>query len=142
MARRTAIVACIFLAYSSSNALADCACLKIGAGFCVPDPTCSAAVRQSIDKVGIDAGKVLNELKQVGKNATVDVINKATDDVNLAIKKSVQDVRNTAQPYRRLRILETGYSQLPELGREEAGYGLYSYAVLSSTDTDRSAAFL
>ena len=32
----------------------------------------------------------------------------------------------------RLRILETGYSHLSELGREERGYGLYSYAILPS----------
>jgi hypothetical protein len=155
MARRTAIVACLFLAYSTSNALADCACLKIGLGICVPDPTCAAAVGHSIDKVGIDAGKAVEKaatdtgkaLEKAGHPlpntpASIDIINKATQDASHVINKSVQDVRDTAKPFRRLRILETGYSQLPELGREEAGYGLYSYAVLSSTDTNRSAAFL
>ncbi|MHC2657912.1 hypothetical protein ACVMHY_010491 [Bradyrhizobium barranii subsp. barranii] len=155
MARRTAIVACLFLAYSTSNALADCGCLKIGIGICVPDPTCAAAVRHSIDKVGIDAGKAVEKaatdtgkaLEKAGHPlpntpASIDIITKATQDASHAINKSVQDVRDTARPFRRLRILETGYSQLPELGREEAGYGLYSYAVLSSTDTNRSTAFL
>ncbi len=40
-----------------------------------------------------------------------------------------------------LRILETGYSPLSELGKEEEGYGLYSYAILAS-DTRRTAIFL
>lgn len=41
----------------------------------------------------------------------------------------------------RLRILETGYSPLAELGAEAAGYGLYSYAILPS-DSRRAARFL
>jgi hypothetical protein len=41
----------------------------------------------------------------------------------------------------RLRILETGYSQLSEFGKEEDGYGLYSYAILPS-DSTRAALFL
>jgi hypothetical protein len=40
-----------------------------------------------------------------------------------------------------LRILETGYSHLSELGREERGYGLYSYAILPS-GTKRAETFL
>jgi hypothetical protein len=39
------------------------------------------------------------------------------------------------------KILETGYGHLQGLGKEEAGYGLYSYAVLTSPSS-RSAAFL
>jgi hypothetical protein len=41
----------------------------------------------------------------------------------------------------RLRILETGYSHLSELGKEEEGYGLYSYAILPS-ESRRAAIFL
>jgi hypothetical protein len=41
----------------------------------------------------------------------------------------------------RLRILETGYSHLSERGREERGYGLYSYAILPSA-TKRAETFL
>jgi hypothetical protein len=41
----------------------------------------------------------------------------------------------------RLRILETGYSHLSELGKEEDGYGLYSYAILPS-ESRRAAVFL
>jgi hypothetical protein len=39
------------------------------------------------------------------------------------------------------KILETGYSQLEELGTEQPGYGLYSYAILVDA-SDRSAAFV
>jgi acylphosphatase len=46
-----------------------------------------------------------------------------------------------SKPTGKLRILDTGYSELQKLGKEEAGYGLYSYAVLTS-DSARSAAFL
>jgi hypothetical protein len=41
----------------------------------------------------------------------------------------------------RLRILETGYSHLKELGAEASGYGLYSYAILP-TNSARAASFL
>ena len=41
----------------------------------------------------------------------------------------------------RLRILETGYSLLTELGKEDEGYGLYSYAILAS-GTRRAEIFL
>jgi hypothetical protein len=41
----------------------------------------------------------------------------------------------------RLRILETGYSHLSELGKEDGGYGLYSYAILPS-ESRRAAIFL
>jgi hypothetical protein len=41
----------------------------------------------------------------------------------------------------RPRILETGYSVLAELGKEESGYGLYSYAILPA-DSARASSFL
>jgi hypothetical protein len=41
----------------------------------------------------------------------------------------------------RPRILETGYGILSELGKEDSGYGLYSYAILPS-DAPRSEIFL
>ncbi len=41
----------------------------------------------------------------------------------------------------RPRILESGYDVLSELGSEDSGYGLYSYAILPS-DTPRSKTFL
>jgi hypothetical protein len=46
-----------------------------------------------------------------------------------------------AAPAVRLPILETGFSPLTERGKEQAGYGLYSYAILVS-DSGRSSAFL
>ena len=46
-----------------------------------------------------------------------------------------------AAPGGRLRILETGYSHLSELGKEDEGYGLYSYAILPS-ESRRAEVFL
>lgn len=140
MARRTVIVACIFLAYSSGAVFAqDCTCRKIGAGLCLPDPTCSTPVRKSIDEIQNKNNALEQALEKAIPGVSSEVINKAARDTSTAVKKSVEAISKTAI---RIKILETGYSQLPELGKEEAGYGLYSYAVLSSTDTDRSAAFL
>jgi hypothetical protein len=48
---------------------------------------------------------------------------------------------NIGQSATKLKILETGYSALPELGEEDSGYGLYSYVILSS-NSDRSSALL
>src|SRR5262249_60988533 len=46
-----------------------------------------------------------------------------------------------AAPAARLPMLDTGFSPLTERGKEAAGYGLYSYALVVS-DSTRSAAFL
>lgn len=155
MACRTAMLAYIFLAYFSGAVFAqDCTCRKIGAGFCLPDPTClprNSSYELEYKTKALE--KALNQLKtlqQASESISVSksaAINKAAQDASAAIAKAAQDasaaVAKTAQnASKSVKILETGYSQLPELGREEAGYGLYSYAVLSSTDTARSAAFL
>jgi len=42
---------------------------------------------------------------------------------------------------RKHKILDTGYSLLKDIGGEDLGYGLYSYAILVN-DSDRSAKFL
>jgi hypothetical protein len=149
MARRTSVVAFIFLAYSSSTAFAECTCRKIGVGFCLPDPACAVQVGKNLDKVEYEAGKAVEVLKQTshdaattgGSEAAKAAIDKAAQEAGAVISKSVEGVRQATTSIKRVTILETGYSQLPELGKEEAGYGLYSYAVLSS-NSDRSAAFL
>jgi len=82
---------------------------------------------KSIEKAVQDTGKVLE---------------KAAQDTGKVLEKATQTTGYILNPIARLLILETGYSPLPELGREEAGYGLYSYAVLASNSSDRSAAFL
>jgi hypothetical protein len=71
--------------------------------------------------------------------------------VGKAFEKAARDVGRSAEPrdgrqlleksLPRLTILATGYSQLPEMGKEEPGYGLYSYAVLTA-NSNRSAALL
>jgi hypothetical protein len=147
MACRAAIVASLFLAYSASNVLArDCTCKKIGMGLCLPDPTCS-----NLDTArAADYNKALEELRSAieidipaSKRSTEasKAAAKAVQDLSKALAKNAKSVSKAEIPLPRMKILETGYSQLPELGKEEDGYGLYSYAVLAS-NSDRSAALL
>jgi hypothetical protein len=79
-----------------------------------------------------------------GRNSTyrlVQISGTGSQDAGKILAKNAKSVPKAGIPLPRIRILETGYSQLPELGKEEDGYGLYSYAVLTS-NSDRSAAFL
>jgi|tagenome__1003787_1003787.scaffolds.fasta_scaffold20812728_1 hypothetical protein len=147
MACRAAVVACLFLAYSSSDVLAqDCKCKKIGMGVCIPIPGCGQAIDMGVARY--DTGKVVLELQKkasedasskIGKEAAKAA--KAVQDASKILEKLNVTVAAKDVTAKRIIILETGYSQLPELGKEEAGYGLYSYAVLAS-NSDRSAAFL
>jgi hypothetical protein len=54
---------------------------------------------------------------------------------------AIQEVSQPASPSTPRPIVERGYDQLAVLGRETAGYGLYSYGVLTAP-SPRSAAFL
>jgi len=92
-----------------------CGCKKIAPGFCFLDPSCGVVVA--------DAGR-------------------GGSHVRLGEPLYYGDY--LASPYRppiRLKILETGYSLLPEIGREEPGYGLYSYAI-TVINSSRSVKFL
>lgn len=113
-----------YVIFSVSNALAlDCTCRNIGTAFCIPDPVCfEKAIKDKI-KSAIEKGS-----QNTGKS-----FEKAVQEISEAVEK--------AQSSTKLIILETGYSQLPELGKEEPGYGLYSYVILSS-NSDRSSALL
>jgi hypothetical protein len=132
----------MFLAYSAGNVQArDCTCKKIGAGFCIPDPACSIDAGKDIEKAGHDVGKALEQARQDAANKSIEEASKAFQSTTQAAKEVLEKALERASAPVRFQILETGYSQLPELGKEEAGYGLYSYAVLAS-NSDRSAAFL
>jgi hypothetical protein len=103
----------------------------------VPNPGCFDIRVQEIRKGVEDA------VRDVGKTTTT-----GTRDTGTAIEKAAQDAgkvieRAASSPsaISRLIILATGYSHLAELGKEEPGYGLYSYAVFAS-DSPRSSAFL
>jgi hypothetical protein len=106
---------------------------------------------KALDAAGYDIEEVVEKLKKASeasedtsnksRTEAAKAIAKAAQDTSKVLEKSVDAVRKAGTPINRIIILETGYSQLPELGREEAGYGLYSYAVLAS-NSDRSAAFL
>lgn len=54
------------------------------------------------------------------------------------MNKLLHDIRQA--PPNHITILETGYSMLYDIGDEEKGYGLYSYAILNNNN--RSATFL
>lgn len=143
MACRAALLAFLLLVYSAGDLLArDCTCKKIGFGVCVPDPDCTTANAvfraQTIEKAQ-EASKALEKAASQSVGTTAQ--KSAVRDASKAIEEFRKSIRETASPIKSLIILETGYSQLSELGKEEAGYGLYSYAVLSS-NSDRSAAFL
>jgi hypothetical protein len=96
-------------------AASDCPCIKAGDGVCVPDSACEARERQH---------DLYEQRRSIAPRSGTTT---AQSD----------RVSNSGQ----LRILETGYSPLSELGKEEEGYGLYSYAILAS-DTRRAAIFL
>jgi hypothetical protein len=114
-------------------------------GVCLPNPTCAAG--KAIEKGADDTGKAVEKATHdTGKAAE-----KAAHDAGAALEKAAHDTGKTIEhgatyiglgtPIQKLKILNTGYSALPELGKEELGYGLYSYVVLSA-DSDQSSAIL
>ncbi|MEA2835631.1 MAG: hypothetical protein QOD89_181 [Bradyrhizobium sp.] len=114
------------MAFKAEAAVA-CNCLKIGGGFCVPDPTCKSNF--NADDAFLKVGKSLDKFDF---NSPKDSSGKPSDPGYAT---------GAGTDIGRLKILETGYGQLPELGREETGYGLYSYAILPS-ESARAALFL
>jgi hypothetical protein len=96
-----------------------CTCRSIGPGTCIPDPACFQGLGKAVDKAVQDLG----------------TMNWTSEKRTIAIEKAASEAIG------RLNILETGYSQLSELAKEEPGYGLYSYAVITS-DSNRSVTFL
>jgi hypothetical protein len=103
-----------FVAGIGAAAASDCPCIKVGDGVCVPDSACEARERQHD----------LDERRSIAPRSGT---------------TTAQSDRVSNGGW--LRILETGYSPLSELGKEEEGYGLYSYAILAS-DTRRTEIFL
>ncbi len=154
-----------FVARIEAAAGSDCPCIKAGAGVCVPDPACEARERQMRDRLMHERERRIAPRS----DATIDYrppttaapISRSvtTMDLTVAPMPRPADVRARAQAQPpaadgkataqsdwvstggRLRILETGYSHLSELGKEDEGYGLYSYAILPS-DTRRAEIFL
>jgi hypothetical protein len=141
-----AVAACIGIgvqlaATNDSAAYIDCTCTKFGSAVCIPDPRCA----NESATVVLDAGKEIERIiRDAGRNSE-----RATQDTGKIIDKAVQDAgkviekaaRETKERTPSVRILASGYSLLTESGKEEAGYGLYSYIVLTSGG-DRSAALL
>jgi hypothetical protein len=116
------------LFWNTGAAARSCTCKYIGVGICIPDPTCVQMdyqidndVARQIEKVAHDAGKSAKKRAQ---------------DIGTLLQKSER--RNAVT---HVSILDSGYALLPGAAKEEIGYGLYSYAILTS-DSGRSAALL
>ncbi len=105
----------------SAAAASDCPCIRSSAGTCVPDLVCEARERQ-----------MHNRLMHTTRARS---LRPAADTAAAAVQPG------PASSGGRLRILETGYSHLSELGKEDEGYGLYSYAILPS-ESRRAEIFL
>ena len=143
---KQSVVACplvvALLAGSVSSSFAqNCTCKNIGSSLCIPDPTCiDGLVKKSIEGAVRDVGRAVEKRTQdsgfTGERGAREIRAAVERDIEATIAKTVRE-----NAIGRLTILETGYSQLSELQKEEAGYGLYSYAVITS-DSDRAAAFL
>jgi hypothetical protein len=128
------LISLTFAISLGSDLKAACVCLRIGGGICVPDFSCSSEnVARAIEKGVYDTGQVI---KKAGSDPSA--AHDGAEEVGKIVAKTVQDAGVAIS---KLRILETGYSQLQDLGKEEAGYGLYSYAVFTSSSL-RSETFL
>jgi hypothetical protein len=112
-----ALCAGVWTSFAGSGNARNCSCNNIGLGICIPDFACSQAQKQ----IYLDVGKA---------------VEKGTYDTGAAIEKAVKDSTIT-----QMKILATGYAQLADPGKEDVGYGLYSYAVLTS-HSDQTSAFL
>ncbi len=127
----------------------DCPCINAGAAVCVRDPACEARERQIRDRLMYDRHERERRIAP-RSDATMESVAPMPRSADVRARAQAQppaaDGKATAQSDwvsngGRLRILETGYSLLSELGKEEEGYGLYSYAILAS-DTRRAEIFL
>ena len=133
-------VGLVILCVNDNSIARDCTCKNIGSGICIPDSDCLygyiAKGSGTLEKATRDIGKA----SEKGAQDTGKAIKTIEKTPRETIEKTLKDVVKEGE-ITHITILNTGYSQLPELGKEEAGYGLYSYAVLTS-DSDRSAVFL
>src|SRR5258708_14068358 len=114
-------------------AASDCPCKKIGPNLCIPDPDCAhrygwrrksyarPAPGNSGNNPGFNPG---NSNTGIGADSGSVVVARPSGGSGRITQRAAP--KNGAG----LRILETGYSQLPQLGKEVPGYGLYSYAIL------------
>jgi hypothetical protein len=116
----------------------DCPCKKIGPNLCIPDPDC--AHRYGWRRKSYARPAPGNSGTNPGFNTGI-----GTDSGRVVVARpgggSGRITHAAPKNGAGLRILETGYSQLPQLGKEVPGYGLYSYAILPS-DSRRGALFL
>jgi hypothetical protein len=151
----------------NAAAASDCPCKRIGPKSCLPDPACEAREHEALKGFSHGPqGTIRLDLQKSGGNARDDYevarpslaphANQPAPPA-VAIPQPPTIANHPAPPENSsapvgpaptsagigggLRILETGYSHLSELGEEARGYGLYSYAILPS-NSDRASSFL
>jgi hypothetical protein len=139
-----AFIALNFLGWVTEAVAAnDCPCRKIGPNLCIPDPDCAHRFGWRSKSYGRPTP---------GNSGNIPSFNPGNSNTRIGTDSAGGVVRSDGGSGRAghraapnsgagLRILETGYSQLSQLGKEEPGYGLYSYAILPS-DSRRGARFL
>jgi hypothetical protein len=129
---------------TEARAASDCPCKKIAPNLCIPDPDCAhrygwrskSYARPTPGNSGNNPGfNPGNSNTRIGTDSGSVVVARPGGGSGRTAHKAAP--KNGA----RVRILETGYSQLAQLGKEVPGYGLYSYAILPS-DSRRGALFL
>jgi hypothetical protein len=127
----TLLILALVAASTKAAVAQDCTCIRV-LGVCLPNPDCNLA-------------NPIRPLPPIpdGERRLDDAISKDTQHTGRESEKTIKDLGRALEEASarvpRLTILATGYSPLPELGREELGYGLYSYVVLSSDSIQSSA---
>jgi hypothetical protein len=160
-----------FVARLDAADASDCPCINGGAGVCVRDPVCEAREREARDRLmHPDVSRIgpHNDAPTLARPSVPPVPQAPTETAHAPSFPAPAPMppiaghpvgaparAQAAEPAKgrpdvlsdaisiggRPRILETGYGVLSELGKEDSGYGLYSYAILPS-DTPRSEIFL
>lgn len=129
---------------TEARATSDCPCKKIGPNVCIPDPDCAHRFRWRGNSYARPSSA--NSGNNQGFNRGNSSTGTGTESGSIVVVRPDGGSWHTARKAAPnsgagLRILETGYSQLPQLGKEVPGYGLYSYAILPA-DSRRGALFL
>lgn len=147
-----AFIALTFFGWvTEALAASDCPCKKIGPNLCIPDPDCAQRYRWRSNSYarptsGGSGNNAGNSNTGIGTDPGSVVVIQPSASTGRVAPRAAPGSGRAAQkaapnPGAGLRILETGFSTLSQLGKEEPGYGLYSYAILPS-DSRRGSLFL
>lgn len=116
----------------AARAATDCSCRMTADGRCIRNPECPPQKWQRAyhRHQGGFAGSGSTTSARPASRPSIAPVNPGSPPRPVVV--------STGQT---LRILDTGYAHLTALGKEQPGYGLYSYAILPSAST-RANAFL